>query len=301
MGRGIGLALAGGAAKGLAHIGVLKAMEELDLLPSYVAGTSAGALVGGLYASGMTPAQMEDVATNLDRSEFSKLVDVTWAKGSLVAGRRVEEFLRELVGDVRIEELSIPFIATAVDINTGVGFHFTKGPLVDAIRASISIPGVFEPVVANGGYLVDGGLRQNLPLTALERFRPRKLVAVGLMAQRRVSFDWHNDAEIRRSEQEKPKQDTDLWERLRDRLSRENPGRKELPGMTFIMSQVMNIYMAQGSAWEIEQGKPDLFINLDTSDLELWEFWRGAEAVRMGYDQSKPALKKLARPWWRFW
>jgi NTE family protein len=301
MRKRIGLALAGGAAKGIAHIGVLKAMEELDLLPSYVAGTSAGALVGGLYASGMSPAEMEKVAVGLDRSEFSKLLDITWAKGSLVAGRRVEEFLHNLVGDVRIEELAIPFIATAVDINTGVGFHFVKGPLVDAIRASIAIPGVFEPLVANGGYLVDGGLRQNLPLTALERFRPGTLVAVGLMAQRRVSFDWNQEAEIRRSEQEKPKHDMDLWERLRERLRREEPEREELPGMAFIMSQVMNIYMAQGSAWEIEQGKPDLFINLDTSDLELWEFWRGAEAIRIGYEQSKPALEKLAKPWWRFW
>ena len=294
-----GLALAGGAAKGLAHIGVLKALEEVEITPSCITGTSAGSLIGGLYAAGLSVAELERVVSELGGWEFSKLLDVTWARGSLVAGRSVTKFLRDLVGDVRIQDLKIPFVATAVDINTGRGHYFNEGPLVDAIRASISIPGIFEPFAANGSYLVDGGVRLNLPLRALDQFGPTVRIGVGLTASRRLSAEWTQGAIVR---DHGPGKDPDrnLWQRVRTRLSGDHDSRDEEiddepPGLSFLLVQTYNIFTAETERLEVEKTRPDLFINLDLEDIELWEFWRGVEAAEIGYRQSQPLIADFVR------
>jgi NTE family protein len=123
----VAIGLSGGAAKGLAHIGVLKALEEHGIEPDYIAGTSAGALVGGLYCAGISVRELERITTTIDKTNFRDLVDFTWAKGSMVAGRKVEEFLRGIVGNVHIENLEKPFIATAGDYHRMYRLRETYG------------------------------------------------------------------------------------------------------------------------------------------------------------------------------
>ena len=291
MSERVAAGLAGGAAKGLAHIGALEALEEHGLEPSIIAGTSAGALVGGLYAAGVSTAKLRSIVQEFDSTALGKLIDLTWAKGSLVAGKRVEEFLRDLVGDVRIEELSMPFVATTVDINSGVGFYLDSGPLVDAIRASISIPGVFEPVVGNRGYLVDGGLRLNLPIAVLRRFDPDVVVAVNVRDGGNLDLSWQTAA-IERDDSRRPKERPDMWERLRRYFSSDSPEGRDLPGVAFIASQVFNILAADLANAEIERADPDLAIHLDMAEIELWEFWRGVEAADIGYEQSREPIRR---------
>ena len=297
----IGLGLAGGAAKGLAHIGVLKALEEHDMAPSCIAGTSAGALIGGLYAAGLSVPDMERVVSELDGWELSKLIDLTWVRGNLVAGKAVERFLHRLVGDVRIEDLRLPYVATAVDVNSGQGYLFDSGPLVDAIRASISIPGVFEAVAANGSFLVDGGVRMNLPLSPLARYRPDTLIGVGLTGADWLKTGWTRCA-VERDQPPEADPDRNLWERLKARFTPEATANGEEdargddpPGLPFLLGQTFNILGAQSERLEVERTKPDLFINLDVQEIELWEFWRGPEAVELGYRQAQPAIAEYLR------
>lgn len=290
----VAVGLSGGAAKGLAHIGAIEALLERGLEPSVIAGTSAGALVGGLYAAGITTQRLREIVNEFDSTAFGKLIDLTWARGSLVAGTRVEEFLRDLVGEVRIEDLEMTFVATAVDINSGLGYYLDSGPLVDAIRASISIPGIFEPVVGNGGFLVDGGLRRNLPLQVLRRYDPDTVVAVSIRDGSSLDLDWRT-APIERDRPNRPDERPDVWERIRRYLSNQGDDSptKDLPGVAFLASQAFTILAGDLARAEIELAGPDLVLDLDMSDIELWEFWRGAEAADIGYEQSRKPIDEF--------
>jgi len=304
--EGIALGLAGGSAKGLAHVGVLRALEENELAPSYIAGTSAGAIIGGLYAAGKTVDELDLFLADLDRSGFSKLIDLNWGRGSLVAGDRIEDMLRGLVGNIRIEDLRMPFIATAVDIHTGTGFYFDRGDLVDAIRASISIPGIFEPVSANGGHLVDGGLRKNLPLTALNRFRPRMLIGANIVYGTRRPGVWETTV-IQRAPAGRRAENRELWERLKSHLpwhsesplddeaaaSLELAGRRtDRPGLAEMLTKAFAVMSSESSLEEIRVAKPDLLLDLDLHEINVWEFWRGPEAAKIGYTQTIKAIER---------
>lgn len=156
----IGLALSGGAARGLAHIGVLKVLEEERIPVSCVAGTSVGSLVGALFADGMGWRKMADTARKL---KWKNLASISLSPLGLARTEKLEEVIDGLLGGKRFEELSLPFAAVAVDIGTGEKVVFRTGSVAEAVRASASIPGIFEPLILNGRYLVDGGVLDNLP------------------------------------------------------------------------------------------------------------------------------------------
>lgn len=292
----IGLGLSGGAAKGLGHIGALKALEEAGVRPAVIAGTSAGSIIGGMYAAGIGTGELEEIALSMNRTRFRRLLDLTWARGSMVAGHKVEEFLRGILGDKRIEDLSIPFIATAVDIKTGRGFYFTEGPLVDAIRASISIPGVFEPVRANDCLLVDGGVRKNLPLSVLENYDINTLIGVDVFPKQHLDPSWKT-ARIERDEKEVKKDP--FWARIWDRITgeeEETEMKPEAVSLTTLLTQIFMIVATQISQYEIDYANPDFLISLDMSDIALWEFWRGEKAIEIGYRQAKKTLGEYGFP-----
>lgn len=288
----VGLSLSGGAAKGLGHIGALKALEEAGIRPAVISGTSAGSIIGGMYAAGISTEEIEEIAYSMDRTRFRRLLDLTWARGSMVAGNKVEEFLYDILGDRKIEDLPIPFVATAVDIKTGRGFHFTEGPLVDAIRASISIPGVFEPVNANGGLLVDGGVRKNLPLSILKDYKVKTLIGVDVFPKQNLEHSWQT-ARIERTRTEENKDP--FWARIWDRITgeeEETEMKPEAVSLTTLLAQVFMVVTSQISQYEIDLADPDFLISLDMSDIALWEFWRGKDAVEIGYRQARETLGK---------
>jgi len=303
---GIALGLAGGSAKGFAHVGVLRALEENRLVPSYIAGTSAGAIIGGLYAAGKTVDELDSFLADFDPNGFRKLIDLNFGRGSLVAGDRIEEMLRGLVGSIRIEDLAIRFIATAVDIHTGTGFYFDRGDLVDAIRASISIPGIFEPVTANGGHLVDGGLRRNLPLTVLNRFRPRMLIGANIVFGTDGLGVWET-TEIQRAPAGRHARNREIWEQLKSHLpwysepsmDDDEAAARELadrrtghPGLAEMLTRAFAVMSSESSLEEIRSARPDLLLNLDLHEIEVWEFWRGPEAAKSGYTQTIAAIER---------
>jgi len=154
----VSLVLGGGGARGLAHIGVLKVLEKNHLPISFIVGTSMGALVGGVYAAGTGIELMEKLALSVDWKFVTKMLAPSLPISGFVDGERIRSYLREFLGNPYIEQLRTPFSSVATDLTTGDEVIHDSGPLVDAIMASIAIPGIFKPVVYQNRYLVDGGL-----------------------------------------------------------------------------------------------------------------------------------------------
>lgn len=178
---GIGLALSGGAARGYAHLGVLQILEENEIVPDYITGTSVGSIVGALLAGGYSVKEMIDVAEGL---KWQKLVAPTLSGLGLVTAKKLEHFINELLGEVEFSELSTPFRAVATDLATATEVIFSDGPVARAVRASCSVPGIFEPLVEEPRALVDGGVVNNLPSALLREMGADRVIAVDLNAQR---------------------------------------------------------------------------------------------------------------------
>jgi NTE family protein len=176
----IGLALGGGAAKGFAHIGVIKMLEASGIHPDVVAGTSAGSVVGALYASGMDAFQLQEQAFSLDEG---RIRDVRFFSGGLVQGQKLQDFVNGLVKQAPIEKLKVPFAAVATELETGERATFIRGNTGQAVRASSSIPGVFEPVEINGKHFVDGGVVSPVPVDAARQLGADVVIAVDISAR----------------------------------------------------------------------------------------------------------------------
>ena len=167
----LGVALGGGSARGYAHIGALMALERRGWEPSVVVGTSCGALIGAIYASGKPLAAMRLEAEGKRRRDvFPRILDSGWHRGGLFAGDRLEAYFREMVGDVRIEELPRQLAVVATDVDSGARVVLRAGPLARALRASASLPGLCAPVAWEGRRLLDGGIATPVPLDTLEGF-----------------------------------------------------------------------------------------------------------------------------------
>ena len=180
----IGLALGGGGAQGLAHIGVLKVLERERIPVDYIAGTSMGGIVGALYASGVaTVEEIEAEALRVGRlREMAKLIDVGLQQAGIVKGARIYEYLTERLGeDLSFEDLGVPLALVAVDMVTGKELILQQGPLSDAVRATISVPGVFVPVEVGDRRLVDGGILNNVPADVVRDMGAKVVIAVDVM------------------------------------------------------------------------------------------------------------------------
>jgi NTE family protein len=173
----IGLALGGGAAKGFAHIGVIKMLEANGIRPDVVAGTSAGSVVGALYASGMDPFQLQETAFSLDETRFR---DVRLFSGGVVQGQKLQDYVNQLVANRPLDQMKIPFAAVSTQLETGQRTVFVRGNTGQAVRASSSIPGVFEPVEINGKHYVDGGVVSPVPVDAARQLGADVVIAVDI-------------------------------------------------------------------------------------------------------------------------
>jgi NTE family protein len=175
----IGLALGGGAAKGFAHIGVIKMLEASGIHPDVVAGTSAGSVVGALYASGMDAFALQQTAFGLDEA---KIRDVRLFSGGLVQGQALQDYVNQLLHKQPIEQLKLPFAAVATELESGTRTVFVRGDTGRAVRASSSIPGVFEPVEIRGRHYVDGGVVSPIPVDAARQLGADFVIAVDISA-----------------------------------------------------------------------------------------------------------------------
>lgn len=179
--RKIGYALGGGAARGLSHIGVLKVLEEHGIFPDVIAGTSIGAIIGALYAGGYKPGEIEELVLELDWKQLVHLVDMHLPLSGLLQGKQVVLLLKSVLGDLTFPQLRYAFACVATNINNGEQVVLRNGSLIDAIRASISIPGIFTPVSINGSYLVDGSLINAVPVSVCRDMGAEYVIGINVV------------------------------------------------------------------------------------------------------------------------
>lgn len=178
-----GVVLGGGGARGLAHVGVLKVLDDAGIKPDIIVGTSMGGLVGGAYARGMRVQEMEEEALKLaETNRLIQLADRIPTLKALFSGKRIEQYLADLVGeDMTFAELPIPFAVIAINLNTGRELTLNEGLVAPALRATMSLPGVFVPVEINGQRLVDGGFLNNVPVNAARNLGADIVLAVDVL------------------------------------------------------------------------------------------------------------------------
>ena len=173
----VGLALSGGGWRGLAHVGVLKALEENNIPIDFIAGTSAGALVGGLYSYFGNVKDLEEFVKNFGYKELFKIVADPKLKNGILKGEKLINYLNEITKNANIEDLKIPFKAVSTNLITGKSYYFEKGNLAEAIKASVSIPLLFNPTQKDGMLLIDGGATENVPVICAKEMGTKFLIA----------------------------------------------------------------------------------------------------------------------------
>jgi NTE family protein len=269
----VGLALGSGAALGIAHIGVIKALKEAGIPVHLVAGTSMGALVGACYAFDGEIAQVEEIALEANLRKIARLLDpkLAFIGMGMLHGKRVENFLKPIIGDVTIDKCKVPFSAVATDIFTATQVVLSEGSLLKAVRASISIPVVFVPLKYQGRFLVDGGILNPVPADVARSMGATFTIAVNVL----------NDPRKRRQS---------------GIIGKHEPGKA--PGI--MNTLVQSIYIMEYEITRSSILKADIIIEPDVSNIEPYAFYRGQEAIAAGYRAAAaviPEIKRmLARP-----
>jgi predicted acylesterase/phospholipase RssA len=175
----LGYALGGGAARGLFQIGVLSVLEEQGITPDIIAGTSMGSIIGAMYASGLKAKDLKQIAYGIDWRQVMRLTDiVALPRSGIIHGKRIMALLRSVLGDISFSQLQCKYAAVAADLYSGQQVILAEGSLIEAIRASISIPGIFKPVYYRGRYLVDGGLVNVVPVSVCRDLGADFVIAV---------------------------------------------------------------------------------------------------------------------------
>lgn len=289
---GLALALGGGAARGWAHIGVLKALDEYQVPISMIAGTSIGALVGGCYLAGKLP-ELEEFARSLTRHGLIRYLDFRIGGAGLIGGLRLSRRLAEALHDTRIEDLDRPLICVATDAQTGHEVWLDSGLLVLAMRASYALPGVFEPVMCGGRRLMDGALVNPVPANVCRVFEQQNVMAVNL------HYDLFGRAAVlrmRASDDAPVGEDafravSPLDDDERDAAAQR---RKKL-GLTRTMVDAFNIIQDRISRARLAGDPPDLSLQPRVRDIGLWEFFRATEAIEIGYSATKSRMSEIQR------
>ncbi len=291
----IGLALGSGVARGWAHIGVLQALEQNGIVPDIICGTSIGALVGGAYLANHLQT-LADWAMSLNRMRLVRYLDVQFGGGGLIAGRRLTALLQENLQGIAIESLKKPFVAVTTELSTGHEYWVQKGSLVDALRASYALPGVFAPVQIDSRWLVDGALVNPVPVSVCRALGARLVIAVNLNAdvfgKSRVSGAKPGDKGT--SYAEEPGLEA-LTGRPGNIVMRQLFGHdKSGPSMFSVMVGSLNIIQDRLSRSRLAGDPPDVVVAPRLGNIGLLEFHRAEEAIAEGIlavERAMPGMK----------
>ncbi|MGN2243514.1 patatin-like phospholipase family protein [Frateuria sp. GZRR33] len=280
----VALALGAGGAKGLAHIGVIEEIERQGYTIGAIAGSSMGALIGGIYAMGKLDVY-RDWVCKLARFDVLRLVDWTF-RGGLIKGERIIETLRELIGDARIEDLPLAYTAVATDIDREREVWLTRGQLFDAIRASIAIPTIFRPHTIEGRRLVDGALLNPVPVTPLIRERAEIVFAISLDGPSGALVAPERDAEAEPGPEPG-------WLRRLFSHGEDKPARVHEPGALALLNQSMDLMQSNLSRLRLAAYEPDLLIEIPRDAAATYEFYRASELIELGRTRTREALERF--------
>ena len=277
----VALVLASGGAKGFAHIGAIEALEESGYEITSIAGTSMGALIGGLYATGGLDKVKEWMYDLTDREVFS-LVDFTLSPHALVKGNRIMDALKAIVPDCNIEDLKIPYCAVATDLKEGKEVVFRSGSLYDAIRASISIPMLFRPVEHADMLLIDGAITNGLPLDRVARTGGDILVAVNL-----DDYEWEDDEEERLQVEGKASPFSILSRKLQAGL---NALSNNYISLTY---DTISILMKRNTELALRLTPPDIYLNVALGEYGSHDYDEAEAIVKLGREQMMEVLRNV--------
>ena len=329
----IGLALGGGAARGLSHIGVLKILEENKIYPDVITGTSIGALIGALYAGGASIKDIEQMAVGLNFKRLALLADITLPVSGLISGKRVISLIKSILGDLTFSQLNCEFACVATDIITGEQVVLREGSLVEAVRASISLPGIFTPVRIIDRHLVDGGLVNEVPVSVCREMGAEYVIGVNVIPEpskmiltrkkhqktttSRTASRQDNTVEkksrvtlpeisnqyvqsrinkIEKSLKSLLSYQTDLKEKLMKSLDWMNLEKSKSAGSkTPNLMEVLIQTLTIAEYWvAVENLKDaDLVINPDIEEIGFWNFDKASQAIFLGENAAIRAIQPI--------
>jgi len=299
----IGLALGSGSARGWSHIGVLRALKERGVTPTIVSGSSTGSLVAAAHASGQLDS-LEAWARQLTKIDVWRLLDASFGGGGVMRGNRLMRAVGEHLEDRAIESLQHSFGAVAADLHSGREVWIQEGSMLDAVRASSGLPGLFTPTYHGGRWLVDGGVVNPVPVSLCRAMGADFVIAVNLNRR---------DPRIAMQTQQKEKppptdvssgdsvESTELFARWSGLLenfvsSIRSEQQVDEPGMIEVIYTTINIMQERITRSRLVGDPPDLVIRPKLGDFHLMDFYRAAEAIDLGYAATETAASELPTP-----
>ncbi|TGE00582.1 patatin-like phospholipase family protein [Methylobacterium nonmethylotrophicum] len=299
----VGLALGGGAARGWSHIGAIEVLQEAGIAIDVVAGCSIGAAVGACHAAGKL-GELREFALSLTKRRVMGLLDFHISGSGLIAGERLRRLLERDLGRSRIEDLPLTFAAVATELGTGHEIWLTRGGLVEAVRASYALPGIFDPVKIAGRWLMDGALVNPVPVTAARALGADVVLCVNLNGDMRVRgtvIQSHGAegadavmevaAEAAAGLPEEPRR----WPLIGARKARPKP-RPESgapSGIASVMVDAFNITQDRISRSRLAGDPPDVMINPKLAQMGLFEFHRAEECIELGRQATRRMLPEI--------
>lgn len=290
----ISLALGSGGARGYSHIGVIEELENRGYEIKSIAGSSMGALVGGLYAAGKLD-EYKKWVLRLDYYDIYKLISLSSIQGGLVDANQAFNKIASMIGDVNIEDLPIKYTAVATNLTTQKAVLFTKGKLIDAIRASIAIPTIFPAVVKEDMILVDGGVINPLPINVISSDETDLKIAVNMDANIENKYNIDIPKEYQASEEVLYNKFTKFIEKAESYVPQEllkikdkNNSNKDI---FFILGRTIDIAQNILSKYSVQNHKADIIINIPRSSCEFYEFTKAYKMIEIGKMATKEAIK----------
>lgn len=275
----VALVLGGGGARGWAHIGAIESLEDHGYHITSVAGTSMGALVGGVYAAGAM-AKLKALALDLNRKKMLQIIDLSPGLDHIASGQRVTEMLHELIGEVSIEQLPIKFCCSASEMTYGKEHVFNSGPLVQAIRSSISIPGFFAPVCEGKRIYVDGSIHNTLPLDRVARKPGDLLVAMNVSAPETTPFQ----SFLAKYDEPKNVTERSIWHKIPFLHTDFSANYMNM------MLRVAKISVQNNTMMALRITPPDIYAQMPMGRYSLFDFDKARQIISYGRQKMDQAL-----------
>lgn len=293
MGPEVSLALSSGGARGLAHIGVIRELEDQGFRIAEIAGCSMGAVVGGIYAAGHLEAYTDWIC-HLDRNGVFKLLDFTLSANGFIKGERVFNEIKKFAPPVNLEDLSIPFRAVAVDVKNREEIILSSGDLFTAIRASVAIPTVLTPLSLENRLLVDGGVMSPIPFSALERKPGRITVAVNLNAE--IPYERPENFNLEKQASEE-KQHGMMQRLFQKALNDWFTSKDESTDYNYIqlLNNSFDLMQERLTEAQLNLYKPEVIVPISRKACSTFDFYKAEEMIAYGREQTRLALTKYAK------
>ena len=282
MNTDVALVLSSGGARGLVHIGVIEELQEQGFNITSIAGSSMGALIGGIYAAGKLQEFREWMKT-VDKRKMVELTDFSLSINHLVKGTKIIDAIKEIVPDTAIEDLPLPYCAVATDWENGREVTFRKGSLFGAIRASISLPAYYEPVRINGMVLIDGGIVNPIPLNRVARKKGDLLIGVDVSGH-----DYQGQNALQHAIEMRRKHDKSLSQQILNKLL---PESLDFNYYT-LLSRTSSIMIRQNSKLMAQLTQPDILVDIQLKRYGSFDYDKSEKLIAIGHTYAQKAIER---------